>query len=255
MALTTMYAGMNNSPQTDLGAAISASDTTILVSDISVFPTAPNLATIGNDENAEVIRYNGISDSTLTGCERGFGGTVASAWETGTVISRQITKYDMDTIKSNIESLESGKQDNLTFDDSPTANSNNPVKSDGIFTALAGKADNGIVADEFATDKAYAFGEHVIHEGVLYRYTSPHSAGAWNSAEVTAVTAAEEIESLESDLSSLNDEVDSIIQESVFDVVLEDNQYVLYWVGAAGSCPYSVTHEGTDYVLYFDYTY
>ena len=32
-----------------------------------------------------------------------------------------------------------GKQDTLTFDDSPTANSNNPVKSGGIKTALDGK--------------------------------------------------------------------------------------------------------------------
>ena len=35
-----------------------------------------------------------------------------------------------------------GKQDTLTFDDTPTANSSNPVKSGGIYTALDGKADN-----------------------------------------------------------------------------------------------------------------
>ena len=33
------------------------------------------------------------------------------------------------------------KQNALTFDDAPTASSNNPVKSGGIFTSLAGKAD------------------------------------------------------------------------------------------------------------------
>ena len=34
------------------------------------------------------------------------------------------------------------KQNKLTFDDSPTENSNNPVKSDGIYDALALKQDN-----------------------------------------------------------------------------------------------------------------
>ena len=34
-----------------------------------------------------------------------------------------------------------GKQDALTFDDTPTANSNNPVKSGGVHTALSGKQD------------------------------------------------------------------------------------------------------------------
>lgn len=136
MALTPMYEGKNNSPQTDIAAAITAVDTTILVSDISVFPAAPNLATIGNEENAEVIRYNGISENTLTGIERGFGGTIAKPWESGTVISRQITKYDIDTIQDNIRDLESRKQEELTFDTTPTAESNNPVTSGGIKTAL-----------------------------------------------------------------------------------------------------------------------
>ena len=34
------------------------------------------------------------------------------------------------------------KQDTLTFDNAPTANSNNPVKSSGIYTALAGKQND-----------------------------------------------------------------------------------------------------------------
>lgn len=35
-----------------------------------------------------------------------------------------------------------GKQDTLTFDNAPTANSNNPVKSGGVYTALSGKANS-----------------------------------------------------------------------------------------------------------------
>ena len=42
-------------------------------------------------------------------------------------------------VTSNEKSTWSGKQDALTFDDAPTENSNNPVKSGGIYTALSGK--------------------------------------------------------------------------------------------------------------------
>lgn len=135
MALTTMYEGMNNSPQTDITAAITASDTVIPVSSVSVFPAAPNLATLGTDENAEVIRYNGISGSTLTGCERGFGGSTASPWTTGTVISRQITKYDLDTLRANMLDLESRKLE--AMDATPTAGSTKPVQSNGIAAAFS----------------------------------------------------------------------------------------------------------------------
>ena len=150
MALTTMYEGKNNSPQTALGAAISASDTTILVADTSVFPAAPNLATIGNEENAEVIRYNGISNGTLTGCERGFGGTTASTWPQETVISRQITKYDMDTLQGNIEDLDTRKAD---AEDVYTI-----TETDTLLANKANTADLGSMAEEddaASNNKAY----------------------------------------------------------------------------------------------------
>lgn len=51
------------------------------------------------------------------------------------------------------------------------------------------------------------------------------------------------------------DELNSIVQESAFRIVLEDGTYYLEWYGAAGSCPYTIEQEGTDYVLYFNYTY
>ena len=44
--------------------------------------------------------------------------------------------------KSEVDTLLAAKQNTLTFDSTPTANSNNPVKSGGIKTALDGKAPN-----------------------------------------------------------------------------------------------------------------
>ena len=58
----------------------------------------------------------------------------------------------IDTQSEEIEDINTalaGKQDTLTFDNAPTSGSNNPVKSGGIYTALAGKddADRFIVMD------------------------------------------------------------------------------------------------------------
>ena len=57
----------------------------------------------------------------------------------------------------------------------------------------------------------------------------------------------------QSDLSDLSNTVDGIIQESVFEIEIENNQYVLYWAGAAGTCPYEVQVDGADFALYFNY--
>ena len=60
--------------------------------------------------------------------------------------------------------------------------------------------DDSVVADVFDSTQAYAVGDYVFYGNSLYRFTSAHSAGAWNSSEVTAVTVTEEIESVKSAL-------------------------------------------------------
>ena len=46
---------------------------------------------------------------------------------------------------------------------------------------------------EFSTSTAYAVGDIVTYEHGLYEFTSAHSAGAWNSAEVTEVNVVDKI--------------------------------------------------------------
>ena len=43
------------------------------------------------------------------------------------------------------------------------------------------------VAENFSTAKAYAAGDLVLYGGILYRFTTSHSAGAWNAAQAAAV--------------------------------------------------------------------
>ena len=66
-------------------------------------------------------------------------------------------------IKSELDSALSDKQDTLTFDDVPTDNSNNPVKSNGIYDALADKQDK--TDDSLETTDKTIVGAINEHEG------------------------------------------------------------------------------------------
>lgn len=48
------------------------------------------------------------------------------------------------------------------------------------------------LAPAFSTKTAYAIGDYVTYGVTLYKFTSAHSAGAWNSAHATAVTCSSE---------------------------------------------------------------
>ena len=50
-----------------------------------------------------------------------------------------------------------------------------------------------IIAPEFSTSTAYSIGQYCRRNGNLYRFTSAHSAGAWNSSHVTEVTVCGEL--------------------------------------------------------------
>ena len=185
MALSTMYAAKANSPQTTLAADITAADTSMTLVDATVLPAAPNLCTLGDDENAEVVSYTTITGNVVSGLVRGQSGTVASVWTTGTPVARDFTSYDHDTFKGNIEDLNTNKSDiNHTHDDRYYTEAE-------IDTALASKTNLSVVAGTFSTSTAYAIDDLVIYQGVLYRFIAAHSAGAWNSAHVTACTIAE----------------------------------------------------------------
>ena len=149
MALQTMYQAKSNSPQTTLTAIIAADATTLSVFDGSVLPPAPNMLTLGTDENAEVVYYSTLSGNVVSGLVRGYSGTTASVWEEGTQVSREFTSYDHDTFITNINALQSdvsGLQTTVTgklskyatdatqWDTTPTASSTKPVTSGGIKT-------------------------------------------------------------------------------------------------------------------------
>lgn len=105
--MATMYDGIVNSPATTLSSDIAADAVTIPLTDASVLPAGPNLATIGVDEDAETILYTDKSGNSLTGVTRGFDSSgsigVAKLWTSGVEVARRFTNYDYNTLKTRIE--------------------------------------------------------------------------------------------------------------------------------------------------------
>lgn len=110
-ALETMYPGKSNSPKTSLTVDITASAGSINIADGSALPPAPNIAVIGTNEDAEVIIYQTKNGTVLTGLQRGVADTVAKAWPADTIISRNFTLLDYQTITNNITSLNENKRE------------------------------------------------------------------------------------------------------------------------------------------------
>lgn len=103
-----MFKGKVNSPQTQLIESIDSHSTDIKVLNGSVFPEGPNLAVIGNDAQAETIKYTNINNNILVGCVRGFQGT-AKSWDKDSIIARNFTEYDLNAIQENISELDLNK--------------------------------------------------------------------------------------------------------------------------------------------------
>ena len=140
--LTTMYAGQINSPQTTLNGSHTDVVTTITVVSTSVFPAAPNIATIGNSASSETILYTGKTATTLTGVTRGWEGS-AAAWADGDVISRNFTQYDHAQFVANIGTLNTYKAEKASATFTGTTSF-----SDGNITNVGDIALDSISADD-----------------------------------------------------------------------------------------------------------
>lgn len=153
MALSTMYPAQPNSPKTELAADITAADTSMTVLDATVLPAAPNLCTLGDDEDAEVVSYTTITGNVVSGLVRGQSGTTASVWTAGTPVARDFTSYDHDTFKGNIEDLDTNKAPlaSPTFTGTPAA----PTASAGTNTTQI--ASTAFVQGELAKQILYFY--------------------------------------------------------------------------------------------------
>ena len=107
--MQTMYPAVVNSPSTEVLFHVDDSTSEIVVRDVGVIPSPPNLLTIGYDTpNPETVRLISISDNVLI-VERGFEGN-QSSWDVNTKVARVFTAYDFFAFKYNIENIEVDEQ-------------------------------------------------------------------------------------------------------------------------------------------------
>ena len=148
VTLNAMYKGRAFSPPTTLTQAVNAAATVIPVADTAVFPPAPNYATIGTDEEGEVILYSAVTAEALSGCTRGVKGG-AKAWAAGDPIARNWSSADHDALIDSITALNEGKEESLTNIQAKTT----PVDADTV-VILDSSTDNSRKKLTWANSKA-----------------------------------------------------------------------------------------------------
>ena len=159
---TTLYPGIAFSPQAELTDNIGAADTIIPVSDAAAFPEAPNLATIGTDEEGETILYTAKTANALSGCRRGVEGT-AKSWQAGELIGRNFTAKDhADLIAAVREAEKTAEAGGVTFDDGETFQEKyesgelvGPVGKTGAPGKDGPQGPTGKTAYQYAVDGGY----------------------------------------------------------------------------------------------------
>ena len=95
------------SPITTLTSAISDSDTTIVLNDVSVIGEAPNILVIWDDDNREIVYYESEPTGNTLTVTRGYGDSTAHAFSEGAYAARLISSVDITNINGNIDYLDS----------------------------------------------------------------------------------------------------------------------------------------------------
>ena len=99
---------------------------------------------IRNTVLKEIMQDGSVMDVTVNGTSVVTDGTASITVPTDLADLQDDSTHRV--VTDTEKSTWSGKQDALTFDDVPTDNSNNPVKSNGIYDALATKANSADLA-------------------------------------------------------------------------------------------------------------
>lgn len=122
------------------------------------------------DTNIDLTDY--ITSSQLT--------TVLQSYYTKSAVDSLLSTY---YTKNEVQALVDTKEDVLTFDDAPTAGSNNPVKSSGVKTALDAKQDT-LTFDSIPTANS---NNPVTSDGIYTAMSSIASGGIRFNTDLNAV--------------------------------------------------------------------
>lgn len=105
--------------------------------DITIDKTTVGLGNVDNNQQVRALATTPTENNLVTWGANGY--TVKNSGKAiSTTVASTSTDNDIPTAKA-VYTEVNKKQNKLTFDDAPTSGSSNPVKSSGIYTALAGK--------------------------------------------------------------------------------------------------------------------
>ena len=83
----------------------------------------------------------------------------------------------------------------------------------------------GSIAPTFSASTAYSKGDYVFYEGLLYRFTANHAAGAWTGTDVTSTDIGADLTDVTDACADLNNALNRYNLLNKFDGVL----YSGYW--------------------------
>ena len=108
-----------------------------------------------------------------------------------------------------------------------TVLADNFVDNRQFLVCLSQRSLSSSIAPEFSNLEAYSLGDYVMHEGQLYKFTTAHSAGAWNSQEVTEQDIIDLVENIDPDTfvfrQSIAEDFDSSSAYAIGDYVWYNN--------------------------------
>lgn len=201
---TKLYPGIAFSPQAALTDGVGAGDTVIPVSDVSAFPPAPNLATIGTDEEGETVLYAAKTDTALTGCVRGVEGA-AKAWSAGEPVGRNWTAKDHNDLIAAVlavrEAAQNAAQEAQNAAQALAAHQEDPEAHKALFDALEAKYGRRVVAVRVRDPSRPTYGLEDSGEAVVALEAGPYTG----TAEVTAIVSGVEYDA--ANMSANGDEV------------------------------------------------
>lgn len=105
MAWREMYPAAVTSSGIKLLTPAGPEDTALHVALAEALPQGANLLTLGTGDDAELVRYEAVTDGWVTGCQRGMGETAAMAWEADTPVYRAYSTVDHQAFIDNIQAL------------------------------------------------------------------------------------------------------------------------------------------------------
>lgn len=99
-----------------------------------------------------------------------------------------------------------------------------PDNENGVLVPTEEELEDAVnmIAETFATNKAYAIGDYVVYDDgsgrKLYKFTAAHSAGAWNRGQVIEVKVESEVKGSKGDITSITNSLNTMSAATSTDV-------------------------------------